>query len=195
MVPQEETRQGETPTLTEGMNMNIFVSYILAAMVSWVPISDHAYYEKAEITTARYNEIATTIVEATMDPNRAPLFEGDDGRIKTALLMASIASSEGFFRKDIDTCTKGGDNGLAWGLWQTHANKKIVCSNRAAAINIALDMVKNSMTTCQGLPLLDRMSVYTDGACHINWSRSRFKMHRAMSWHTKHQSELLTVKE
>lgn len=170
--------------------MNTLVSYILAAMMSWVPTTDHAFTgEKPEVTLARYTDIATTIAEVAMDPNNIPLFDGDSGRIQTALLLASVASSEGFFRKDVDTCKIGGDNGLAWGLWQTHANKKMVCSDRKVAAVIALNMMRNSFVTCKTYPLMDRMSVYTDGSCHANWGRSRFKMSRAVSWYSKHKPE------
>jgi hypothetical protein len=173
--------------------MNALVSYIFAAMIYWVPMTDHAYYEKPEVTQARYTEIATTIAEVALDPNTVPLFEGDDGRVKTALLLASVASSEGFFRKDVDSCKVGGDNGLAWGLWQTHANKKKVCSDRKVAATIALDMMRNSLQSCKSFNLMDRMSVYTDGSCHANWQRSRFKMGRAITWYSKHKPETLTV--
>jgi hypothetical protein len=164
-------------------------NYIFAAMISWVPISDHSYYEKPEITTARYHDIANSIVEVALDPEQEPLFAEEDGRIKTALLLASVASSEGFFRKDIDSCKIGGDHGLAWGLWQTHAPKKLVCSDRKAAIIIALNMMKQSFIACKKLPVLDRMSVYTDGQCHSNWFRSRYKMSRAINYLSNHRLE------
>jgi hypothetical protein len=163
------------------------MNYILTAMVSWVPVADHGYYEKQEETMVRYTDIATTIVDVAMDPENEPLFSGEDGRVKTALLMASVASSEGFFRKDVDTCKIGGDNGRAWGLWQTHAPKKKVCADRKVAATVALEMMKQSFTACKSLPLVDRMSVYTDGQCRTNWKRSRFKMDRAMKWFATHE--------
>jgi hypothetical protein len=165
-------------------------NYIFAAMVSWVPVSDHAYYEKQEETIARYHDIANTIAEVALDPTREPMFAGDDDEIKTALLLASIASSESFFRKSVDDCKVSGDNNLAWGLWQTHASKKLVCSNRKAAAIVALDMAKDSLNSCKSFPLLDRMSVYTDGSCHVNWNRSRQKMGRAIEYFKNNKLEL-----
>lgn len=170
--------------------IELLATYIFAAMISWVPIDNHTFYEKPEITVARYHDIANSIVEVALDPEIEPLFAGEDGRIKTALLLASVASSEGFFRKDIDTCKIGGDHGLAWGLWQTHASKKLVCSNRKAAIIIALDMMRQSFTACKKFEVSDRMSVYTDGQCHANWKRSRFKMNRATSYLSNHKLEI-----
>lgn len=165
-------------------------NYIFAAMIFWVPVSDHSYYEKPEITIARYHDIATSIAESALDSEQDPLFTEEDGRIKTALLLASVASSEGFFREDIDSCKKGGDNGLAWGLWQTHASKKLVCSSRKEAIGIALKMMRQSFVSCKNLSVLDRMSVYTDGQCHSNWKRSRFKMSRAINYLNTHKLEI-----
>jgi len=169
--------------------MQTLVNYILTAMVSWVPVTDHSYYEKPETTMERYTDIANTIVDVAMDPENKPLFEGEDGRVKTALLIASVASSEGFFREDVDSCKIGGDNGKAWGLWQTHAPKKKVCASRKNAATIALGMMANSFAVCKAYPIMDRMSVYTDGRCQKNWKRSRYKMERAMSWYANNKFE------
>jgi hypothetical protein len=171
------------------IRMNVFVNYVLSAMMYWVPITDHAYYEDNDITLSRYTEIATTIVEVSMDPNNKPLFDEDDGRIKTALLLASVASSESSFKQKVDSCEIGGDHGLAWGLWQTHADKKQVCSSRTIAANIALEMMRTSLTKCKKYPLMDRMSIYTDGRCHTNWQRSHLKMYRLVSWYSKFKPE------
>jgi hypothetical protein len=170
--------------------IELLATYIFTAMASWVPISDHTYYEKPEITTVRYHEIANTIAEVALEPETKPIFEGDDGRIKTALILASIASSEGFFRQDVDNCKVGGDNNQAWGLWQTHASKKQVCSSRTVAAHIALDMIHTSFMECKNFKVMDRLSIYTDGKCHDNWGRSRYKMFRAMDYLSKHKLEL-----
>jgi hypothetical protein len=168
--------------------MNPITTYILSAMTAWVPITDHAYYERREITEARYVSIANTVVETAYDDKRKPLFEGEDGRIKSALLLAAIASTESFFIKDVDTCRRGGDceggHCLAWGDWQTHSNRWRTCSSRATAADIAYNWIQNSFDVCKmkGYPMLDRLSVYTDGHCHWNWERSRTRMLRALNW-------------
>lgn len=162
--------------------LEILTNYILAAMISWVPLNQHNHLEEEEVTSQRYHDIAETIAEVSLDPTLEPLFEGEDGRVKTALLLASVASSESNFQNDVDTCHRGGDLGLAWGLWQTHAPKILVCSDRKVAVKIALEMMRYSFQHCHHLALDDRMSIYTDGKCHKNWRRSKFKVNRAISY-------------
>jgi len=141
-------------------------------MVSWVPIASHVM-EKKDITIERYHSIADTIAKASME--EPPLFKGKDAEVRTALVLASIASSESFFIANIDNCKISGDKGKAWGLWQTHAPKAKVCESREAAIKIAIDMVRTSFTQCASYNLLDRLSIYTDGECHRDWKRSNLK--------------------
>lgn len=173
--------------------MTYFINYVLAAMIAWYPISNHTFYEKVEITTARYLSIATTIAQASIDPKREPLFAGPDGRVKEALLLASVAASESGFRDDVDTCKRNGDGGLAFTLWQLHAKKDVVCANREAGAGVALDIMRTSFTMCKSFELVDRMSGYTDGTCHANWQRSRYKMVRAINWYAAHKPESIVI--
>ncbi len=166
--------------------VHILANYVMIAMMAWVPLSDHAYYEKEEQTLERYQDIAFTIAEVASE--RDPLFQGENGVIKTALLLASIASTEGVFRKDVDTCKVGGDFGMAWGLWQTHYSKYLTCSDRKVAANIAFDMIEDSFKWCKRYPMLDHLAIYTDGKCSRNQQRSRFRMSRALDWYEKHKS-------
>lgn len=163
--------------------MDMLTGYIVAAMMSWVPISNHATYETAEETMNRYVDIATTISTVAMDPEKEPLYAGDDGRLRTALLLASVASSESHFRKSVDTCQISGDKGLAWGLWQTHASKDRVCNDRVEAATIALKMMRYSISHCKNYNVLDRLSIYTRGRCRSNAKHSRLKMTRAHNWY------------
>ena len=172
--------------------------YVFAAMTTWVPMSNHSFYEKEEITHSRYESIANTIAEVSLNEDKSPIFNDEDdaiNRAKTALLLASIASYESSFKKSVDSCKEGGDNGLAWGLWQTHSNKKKTCANRLTAAYIALGMVNRSFKFCSKQHLLDKLSIYTDGRCKDNWYRSRSRIMRALSWHQKHKEELIITNE
>ncbi len=169
------------------------VKYLIAFLESSVPLTDHAYYEKLEVTKARYESISETIAEVSVE---APLFADDAGGVKTGTLLASIASFEGSLRDDVDTCKRGGDPHpvtkvyQAWTLWQLHANKEKVCASRVAGARVAREMVRHSFKTCHKLAVPDRLSVYTDGVCKSNWSRSRYRMERASRWVSKHPFNL-----
>ena len=102
------------------------VSYILSAMMSWVPIGNqyershdgkwlhdsHGYFvrEDADEALARYKVTAQAIVDVALDPSNPPLFLGMHrerdsliGRVKTALQKAAIASFEGGFHKFVES--------------------------------------------------------------------------------------------
>lgn len=104
-------------------------SYLLAAMTAWMPIRSHAHAEAPEATEARYEQIAADVAQIALDPDEAPLFQGEDGRVKTALLLLSVALHESGFRGEIDAgrckpyeC----DHGKAFSIWQLHPEDGLI---------------------------------------------------------------------
>lgn len=172
--------------------MSPLAQYVFVFFTATVPPIDHSYYEKLETTTARYESIAETIATVSLE---RPLFTDDADGIKTAMILGSIATFESFLRADIDSCKKGGDpnkDGVyqAWTLWQLHANKTKVCSNRLEGARYAREAVRFSLKTCISFPAFDRLSVYTDGVCKKDWNRSKHRMKRATDWIDKHPFSL-----
>lgn len=109
--------------------IKILTSYLLAAMTTWMPVHEHARGETAEATQARYAQIAEDVAEVALDPDEQPLFEGEDGRVKTALLLLAVAYHESSFRAEIDAgrckpfeC----DHGRAFSMWQLHPEDGLV---------------------------------------------------------------------
>jgi hypothetical protein len=98
------------------------VAYIVAAMLFWVPAKWQPE-DEAE-TLARYESIASDVVEVVQRPDEPPLFADDDAeRTKTAMLVTVIAASEGAFWKRVDEghCRATEcDGGQAFTLWQFH---------------------------------------------------------------------------
>jgi hypothetical protein len=166
--------------------LEALTAYLLSAMTSWVPVDQHRYYETAAETEDRYRAIAQDIALVALDPEEAPLFAGDEGRAKTALLLASVASFESTFNGKVDDCRVSGDGGRAHGLWQTHAPKAQVCADRLAAARIALRMVRDSFTQCRAQSLPDKLSHFTDGFCKHDWGRSRLRVERATKYWSAH---------
>lgn len=168
--------------------MDARVAYLLAAAKAFVPTTNHAYYEKPEVTEARYESIAQTVADVSFTH---PLWSDDVDGIKTGLILLSISGYESSFKNDIDSCKVGGDKDKkgvfhAWTLWQLHANKEKVCANRAAGATAAVYTVKHSFEICKDYPFNDRLSVYTDGVCKKNWWRSSSRISRAMKWYNDH---------
>jgi hypothetical protein len=172
----------------------MLASYLLTAMNNWVPQSDLSFYEKASDTDTRYMNIALAIAEAALDPSNEPLFDGEDGRVKTALVLASTASWESGYNKRVMLCKKVGDNGQAFGLWQTHSGRKKTCGDIKAAAVIAMEMIRTSMTACKSLPLKYQMAAYTNGHC-CRSSHSADRMGRGLKWFDHQFPDLVEINE
>lgn len=112
--------------------MQLLISYIFVAMLSWVPIGNlTSSGETEEAARARLHSIAEDIVTVALDEKEPPVFARADGRVKTAILQAAIPSLEGGYQKFVDQgdCNQRGfradrrgncDGGYAFSLWQIH---------------------------------------------------------------------------
>lgn len=58
-----------------------------------MPINQHVGEDPSQ-AYARYMTHAENIVEVVLDPTEKPLFAGENGRLKTALAIASIETFE-----------------------------------------------------------------------------------------------------
>ena len=58
------------------------IPWLVAAMFAWAPAR--------QSERARYTEIASDLVTVVYDSDESPLFAGDGGRARTALVLASI---------------------------------------------------------------------------------------------------------
>jgi hypothetical protein len=119
--------------------MDPLVSYLVTAMKTWSP--EHLMPHK---DVSHYQSIAEDFKAVATDPAEKSLFEGADGRAKTALLFASIAFMESSYWPSIDdgTCNglhpekteeldllkkagMGCDGKNAWSIMQIHVGKGI----------------------------------------------------------------------
>lgn len=112
--------------------MQSLIQYVFVAILAWVPVRNLTPYGESESDArARLHAVAEDIVTVAMDAAEPATFTGTDGRIKTALLQASIASLEAGFQKFVEdgTCNTPGyvpdrrgncDGGHAFSLWQIH---------------------------------------------------------------------------
>ncbi len=165
--------------------MSVLGSYLLAAMMTWVPIKNHIY-EKPEETLERYEKIAETVSEAVSSTNTSSIFSGEDSKIKTALLMLSLASFESHYHRSIYECKKGSPKKVSWGIFQVSGPKLEICANKEVGAKIALGIIDSSFKKCKVLDISDRMSYYTDGSCHRNWARSKVRVNRALNYYRSH---------
>jgi len=154
-------------------------AYILSFMLWAVPVREH-WRENPAVVTARYEAFADVIVDVAFDPNVVPI-EGD--RLFTAVLLASVASFESVYRRDIMNCERPGLGGALGPFQHEHPRaRERVCDSWEQATRFALKMLHDSWRVCQRFDLRDRVSFYTDGRCEAGWWRSRSRVVRAQTY-------------
>jgi hypothetical protein len=174
------------------------VRYLLLAMATWVPHVQHAAVENFDVTEERYEEFAQDTARAMLDEDVDPIpfVPGDEinNRAESALLLASIASDESYYRADVMSCAPPtpdapGDDGHSWGPFQTSRNRRSTCTSFEGAARVALEMVRESWRICAKLPFEARLAEYTDG---FRWDtaradrRSRVKVGRMLRFWVAH---------
>jgi hypothetical protein len=175
------------------MSVSTLAAYLLTAMVSWMPLKTHSYRETEAVTLKRYEAIATDIARVALDDKTVPLFAGEDGRPQTALLVASIASFESYFRADVDTGRARGDHGISWCIMQVQVHGKTaegwtgqeLVDDRGKCITTGLNLIRESFTMCKHMPLRHRLSGYTAGTCGTD-PASESRVGRAVKWMKDH---------
>ncbi len=127
------------------IDVTTLAAWVLSLMVSLQP---RAPWSDSYLETA----IAIAdVVEAS-----PPLFDGADGRIKTAALLVSVAWFESRFRVDAV-----GDHGSAHGLYQQHDRGDLTDPHNAT--RVAIEQLRISLRACRSHPLDDRLAFYASG--------------------------------
>jgi|SRR5579863_4124309 len=163
-------------------------AYLLQAMITWAPPSDHDWKEPRIATEAHYLSIADDMAHVAMDPLEPPLFEGGDGRARTALYLLAIVSFEsGGFRLDVDREDRPtGDGGKAWCLAQLHDRFARGLTDRVSCFRHELAAVRESWRMCPYPSLADRLTGYTVGRCVSAETQARHRVERWTSYWSRH---------
>lgn len=172
-------------------------TYILAFMTAHYPVANHRFLGVTdEYTTARYEAIAADIADVSLDPDEPPVFRSGlitekrardlDGRVKTAVLLASVARFEsGGYREDVDTLVKKGDAGHAVCLLQLHVWAAEVVTDRPSCLRAGLRHIRESYRKCHDL------SGYTVGHCVEHEAQADKRSGMAAEWVKTHPFVML----
>lgn len=105
--------------------MHAILAWILSFMVVVAPPGRKTYYPEAQetkaATEARYQSIATDIVDVVYDPATKPLFKGPTGRARTVAVILSVMDHESSFARNVDYGLgkyARGDHGESWCMMQ-----------------------------------------------------------------------------
>ncbi len=165
--------------------IELVTTWLVGAMIAWVPPTHDA-------DRVRYESIARDLAAVAFDANEPSAFAGDDGRAKTALLMASIASFESGYRADVDDGRVTGDHGRSFCLMQVQVvgttsegwTGHDLTSDRKKCFRAALKRIRISFDWCKAHAIEDRLAGYTSGLCRDNESLSRNRFWRARAYWT-----------
>ena len=165
--------------------LELVATWLVSAMVAWVPLQRDA-------DRARYDSMAKDIVAVAFDETEEPVFAGDLGRAKTALLTASIASFESGYRADVDDGRITGDHGSSFCIMQVRvvgASKTgegwtgaDLIKDRQKCLRAALHRIRISFNWCKDHSVDDRLAGYTVGTCRDNEHLSRDRVQRAKAF-------------
>jgi len=161
--------------------------FLVAYMASVVPPSDH-WREKREVTEARYMDVGFTIAEVALEDDEVPFVPNDETRVKSALVIASIAAHESYLRADVMDCSVTGPRG-ALTTYQFELPRSEVCKSLYEDTKRAFVYARESFEECRRLPIGDRLALYTTGKCRRN-RESRMRVLRAITYWTHHKDEL-----
>jgi hypothetical protein len=184
--------------------MESLVSYLVGAMVSWVPLHAHAPLESREHAVERYEGIARDAASVALDDSEASLFDGPTGRTETALLMLSVASYESSFSAKVDDGSRRGDHGRSYCLMQIRVGQgathegwsgRELIADRKRCFRAALHILRLSFTACRNLRVDDRLSAYASGHCFSAAAVSRSRVARARAWWEAHTPPMGMVTE
>ena len=166
----------------------VLSAYLYAAMIVWSPVSIHDFTKVPRVETEeRYQAIARDLAEVVMEEDQTPLFAGDTGRAKTALLALAFANYEsGGFRADVDKAGPSGDGGAAWCLMQVHAPYTSEVKDRKGCFRAGLHAFRDSWSMCKTGSVADRLTGYTVGRCVTDERESRRRTNHAFKWWAAH---------
>jgi hypothetical protein len=163
--------------------MDVLWPWVLSAMIAWAP-------PKTDADVDRYKAIAQDIESVAYDPAESPIAEGREGRARTALLLASTAYDESYYRADVDDGEARGDNGKSVCVMQVWVEGKTregwtaeeLVHDRVKCVRAALHIIQGSMAWCRRLHGGDLLGGYTHGKCVTPNRIGRARWTRAFGW-------------
>lgn len=184
--------------------MDPLVAWAMALMIAWLPPGRTPWPELREETqaetVARYRELA----EAAVDVARSndPLFDGPQGRERTAALLLALAYHESAFHNRVTTergkDVERSDRGRSWCAMQIllgregaplpwHYTRLVperwgrteLEADPRRCLEVGYRFARASFERCRGVPIERRLGAYTGEGCG-RAPKSRTRVKRAL---------------
>jgi hypothetical protein len=188
--------------------MTHLIAYLVGFLLAMCPVKNHAppltpgTGETPEEVTARYEAVAQDIAAVLLDPDETPLYTGDHGRERGALVLAALAFEESGMRKDVDEglCKKGDPRGDsdscgAFTMWQIHTAGGLVLDGTGFKVLLAQPAAWQAEHTKDALHATDilhdrkkavRLALHMAHVSIDNWTRGRAAKGDAQRWWAAH---------
>ena len=146
-------------------------SFILAFILWMDPLMKHVNEEDPAVRLERLKAIAADISTVCNDQKEKPVFEGKDARLKTCMLLASIAYSESGFKESVDSGLERGDGGRSVCIMQVQHGQNDVShppleklKDRKTCIRAGLNVLRSSKCN-NGSDVNQMLRGYVSGSC------------------------------
>lgn len=179
----------------EWMRALILVSWLHPLMLGEVP-ADADLAEAPSARSARYTSIAADVLAVSYDDAEVPLFEGEAGRAKTALVLLGLTRHESGWNLAVDSGRDRGSlvgdtgAGRSWCLGQILLDREgrartpegwtgpDLVADRKLCLRRTLHMAQESFRRCRALPAEERLALYARGSCASDEGRrlSRYRV-------------------
>lgn len=182
--------------------MNALVTYLIATMISWAPLTPARLHgETPEHARARYAAHAQAIASVALDAQEPPL---SGGRARTAVVLASIAFWESGFDELVDEghCTPHTcDNGLAWSVYQIHDEGGITLDGNGwlyARLRKPDWLLEHADSVIRGPDLVQDRQLAARVALHMarrnlyGWTTARTVLQHVAWWMAGHPAPVVT---
>lgn len=187
------------------IDLNTLAGWMMSILVTLSPL-DRKIYHSNDVETPiekkeRLEMISKDIIEIVFDDNERPLFDGPQGRLKSAVYVATWSSHEsGGFRKGVDVGLSRGDKGSSWCMMQLHIGKgktaegwtgEDLVNDRKKCIRAGYHLMRQSMGQCRKMNERNAMAAYASGRCNVGITISQKRYDHMMRVYNQHPFKLV----
>jgi hypothetical protein len=146
-------------------------SFILAFILWLDPLVKHTSHEDPSVRLERLKAIAADMATVCQDPEESPVFEGNNARVKTCMLLTSIAYNESGFLESVDIGKNRGDGGKSVCIMQVQQGQDgdlhytaEQLADRKTCIRAGLKILRRSKCN-KGTNVSEMLKGYVSGTC------------------------------
>jgi hypothetical protein len=174
------------------MSAEALATWLLGIMVASVAPGRARFPKEAVESEAdgrvRYAALARGLADVTLDSAEQPLFDGPNGRARTAALLLALSYHESAWRRDVDLGLGGQAHPRYFCVMQVAVRDRTpegwtgadLVAERERCFRAALHILERSRGSCRDSGPDAWLRIYTSGHCHqgVRAADERFDTYR-----------------